>query len=130
MAYILRRVAGIITLPLAAGNLSPCSARLLHKAQCPSLSLTYVAAACAAGRRVPTNMSFYMRESNPPQDTHEHLRHPAGHMLHRSFNHLYTALCPRPKLCAWRLAVHPTYYPASFGAFSVRRSGLFHVLTS
>ena len=51
MAYILGRVAGN-HLPLAAGNLSPCSAR-----QC-LLSLTYVAAACAAGRRVPTNMSF------------------------------------------------------------------------
>ena len=52
MVYILGRVVGVITLPLAAGNLSPCSAR-----QC-LLSLTYVAAACAAGRRVPTNMSF------------------------------------------------------------------------
>ena len=51
MAYILGRVAGN-HLPLAAGNLSPCSAR-----QC-LLSLTYVAAACAAGRWVPTNMSF------------------------------------------------------------------------
>lgn len=70
MAYTLGRVAGNHP-PLAAGNLSPCSARhfigLLSslrngrnndQAEALLLSLTYVAAACAAGRRVPTNMSF------------------------------------------------------------------------
>lgn len=55
-----------------------------------------------------------MRESNPPQDTHEHLRHPAGHIAivltydgmgtwvyrHASFNLLYTALIQRRALAS------------------------------
>ena len=37
--------------------------------------------------------------------------------LHRSFNHLYTALCPRLKLCAWRLAVFLHYYSGAVALY-------------